>query len=170
MPWQRRAANMAWERGCPTGMSRQTFLNDQHCKSRSFEVGHAVHVRIYSGNQKWSYGTVVECRCDSRVYETSHLAYVKIDEQLKNTQDSPVTSVIIQLFQFIRLIHYLHFCIYYCHSSSCGFAHLFCSISWWNLCVWLMGWYFDPFVGNSYLFMQSEAPCEVFDWVIQPHW
>ena len=50
-----------------TDQARQTFQNDQHCKSRSFEVGHTVSVCIYSGNQKWSYGTVVECRRGSRV-------------------------------------------------------------------------------------------------------
>ncbi len=43
-----------------TAQSRQKFQHDQHSKSRSFEVGDAVQIRNYSGNQKWVYGTVVE--------------------------------------------------------------------------------------------------------------
>ena len=43
-----------------TAQSRQKFQHDQHSKSRSFEVGDAVQIHNYSGNQKWVYGTVVE--------------------------------------------------------------------------------------------------------------
>ena len=43
-----------------TAQARQKFQHDRCSKSRSFEVGGAVQVRNYSGNQKWSYGTVVE--------------------------------------------------------------------------------------------------------------
>ncbi len=43
-----------------TAQSRQKFQQDRHSKSLSFEVGDAVQIRNYSGNQKWVYGTVVE--------------------------------------------------------------------------------------------------------------
>ena len=45
-----------------TAQARQKFQHDRCSKSRSFEVGDldAVQVRNCSGNQKWSYGTVVE--------------------------------------------------------------------------------------------------------------
>ena len=43
-----------------TAQARQKFQHDQRSKSRSFEVGDAVQVRNYSGNQKWSYETAVE--------------------------------------------------------------------------------------------------------------
>ena len=43
-----------------TAQARQKFQHDQCSKSRSFEVRDAVQVRNYSGNQEWSYGTVVE--------------------------------------------------------------------------------------------------------------
>ena len=44
-----------------TAQASQTFQHDQRSKPRSFEVGDAVQVPNYSGTQKWSYGTVVEC-------------------------------------------------------------------------------------------------------------
>ena len=77
-----------------TAQARQKFRHDQRSKSRSFEVGHAVEVRNYTGNEKWSYGTVVERTGPASVEVKLHYGTVvrRHYDQLLITRKPPVAT------------------------------------------------------------------------------